>query len=576
MTAIALISLLIATVQTEAAPKSNQAPKSIKSITVTGSPIEPREQTTCDPKLSLGKVVDAVSKDYDKNILPRDDGVNVTVEIHVQEISEIAELTGDFELDIFFSEIWIDPRLSFDHLALCKNNITLKPAYKSRLWTPDTCIVNSKESNIHTSPSENTFVILYRNGTVWQNHRMRVRAPCEIDLRAFPFDTQKCFLVFESYSYNSQEIQLYWFHHPVTVMGSGALPDFNLMDTKVERLQLEYPNGWWDQLKVTFVFKRRFGFYLTQAYFPTLLTVVVSWITFYLEPRALSARITLGVSSLLALTFQFGNVLRHLPRVSYIKCIDVWMMACVAFVFLSLIELAIVCRISRRQRLSTLGKTTVHKWLDMVRNKKSSTVTPESKSTKSGGKQTKYSPAGLLILRAAAAAKAQQQAEAAAAMAQPPSPNTSGSGSASRMASTSQTTVIGRPPTSPVLALKCSHHQPPKQPNGSSLPKASSPQLGDERTKLISPSQQNGSTTPATTRVRIPERIMIDKKKQAAEKKEGKEGKEVSLFCFKNVKVTADKIDNISLIVFPVCFLAFNLVYWLYYVVLFHLDTGTG
>lgn len=44
----------------------------------------------------------------------------------MQEISAINELTSDFELDILFSEIWHDSRLSFENFPLCRHNITLK------------------------------------------------------------------------------------------------------------------------------------------------------------------------------------------------------------------------------------------------------------------------------------------------------------------------------------------------------------------------------------------------------------------------------------------------------------------
>ena len=68
----------------------------------------------------------------------------------------------------------------------------------------------------------------------------------------------------------------------------------------------------------------------------------MSWISFWIKPEAVPARVTLGVTSLLTLSTQHANSQKALPPVSYIKAIDMFMNACTVFVFCSLIEYALI------------------------------------------------------------------------------------------------------------------------------------------------------------------------------------------------------------------------------------------
>uniref|UniRef100_A0A1I7XBA3 Neur_chan_LBD domain-containing protein n=1 Tax=Heterorhabditis bacteriophora TaxID=37862 RepID=A0A1I7XBA3_HETBA len=50
--------------------------------------------------INLGKLIDTLLTDYDEHLLPESEGVNVTIELHVQGVSGISEITGDFSLDV--------------------------------------------------------------------------------------------------------------------------------------------------------------------------------------------------------------------------------------------------------------------------------------------------------------------------------------------------------------------------------------------------------------------------------------------------------------------------------------------
>lgn len=112
-------------------------------------------------KMSENELVTHLLENYRKALPDVEGPVMVKVELHIQDVSSLNELTGEFEIDILFSQLWHDPALSFQNYTTCKSNITMDAASLDKIWKPNTCLINSKSSIIHKSPTNNTMFILY-------------------------------------------------------------------------------------------------------------------------------------------------------------------------------------------------------------------------------------------------------------------------------------------------------------------------------------------------------------------------------------------------------------------------------
>lgn len=91
-----------------------------------------------------------------------------------------------------------------------------------------------------------------------------------------------------------------------------------------------------------FSFERRVGYYLIQVYFPDIFVVILSWIVFWMEKDDMGNRMALGITTILTIMFLLGSLNGNLPKVSYPKALDWYLLVSFSFVFLSLIESTVV------------------------------------------------------------------------------------------------------------------------------------------------------------------------------------------------------------------------------------------
>lgn len=106
--------------------------------------------------------------------------------------------------------------------------------------------------------------------------------------------------------------------------------------------------GEYSCINVDLIFKREFSYYLILIYVPCCMLVIVSWVSFWIDPNSTAARVLLGVTSLLTMSRQNSGINASLPPVSYTKAVDVWTGCCLTFVFGALIEFAVVNYVSRQ------------------------------------------------------------------------------------------------------------------------------------------------------------------------------------------------------------------------------------
>uniref|UniRef100_A0A8C1LLP9 Glycine receptor, alpha 3 n=1 Tax=Cyprinus carpio TaxID=7962 RepID=A0A8C1LLP9_CYPCA len=323
----------------------------MSSLVASKKPENPQGEKASSPSDFLDKLMGRTSG-YDARIRPNFKGppVNVSCNIFINSFGSIAETTMDYRVNIFLRQQWNDPRLAYSEYP--DDSLDLDPSMLDSIWKPDLFFANEKGAHFHEVTTDNKLLRIFKNGNVLYSIRLTLTLSCPMDLKNFPMDVQTCIMQLESFGYTMNDLIFEWQEKgPVQFAEGLTLPQFILKDdSDLRYCTKHYNTGKFTCIEVRFHLERQMGYYLIQMYIPSLLIVILSWVSFWINMDAAPARVALGITTVLTMTTQSSGSRTSLPKVSYVKAIDIWMAVCLLFVFSALLEYAAVNFVSRQHK----------------------------------------------------------------------------------------------------------------------------------------------------------------------------------------------------------------------------------
>ena len=217
------------------------------------------------------------------------DADNVQFEMHVLSVKDVNQQKGEVQFNVGLVQQWNDFRLMFKTerdggCFLDNERIGFDEDVVNSIWTPHVVVSNLVDEKIKMASS----LWIYPNGDIVYTEYWLLKTSCQLDLRAFPGDTQTCSIVVGSWRDAFHQVILGLIDSAITKSGEGG--DYGAADS-VE----------WDIVGVSatvdtrdlsqfatfsLTLERDRSYYNQFVIFPVLIIVIISWSSFFIDRSA--------------------------------------------------------------------------------------------------------------------------------------------------------------------------------------------------------------------------------------------------------------------------------------------------
>jgi hypothetical protein len=264
----------------------------------------------------------------------------VYVAMGMLDIDKIDSADQSFTANLVVVVSWRDPRLS----DKAGNTLPL-----SEIWHPRIQFVNQQRI-WETLPKE---AKISSNGTVEYFQRVWGSFSQPIDLREFPFDSQKFESKIAAVGNTPETVEFK--QNPE--IPSGVASDFSLPDWKVTGWKLDIspyapltPKRQTASATLTITAKRYSSHYVLKIILPLVLIMAMSWIVFWIDPVEQGTQIGVATTSMLTLIAYRFMIGGKLPPVPYLTRMDMFILGATFLVFLALLQSVVTSTMAKNGR----------------------------------------------------------------------------------------------------------------------------------------------------------------------------------------------------------------------------------
>lgn len=287
-------------------------------------------------------ITSSAHSDISRPVDNEDNPTKVEVKIFLIDVNNIDGASQSFEANVYYELHWNDPRLGLEIV-----NIQSMPL--TDIWHPRVQIIN--QQRVWKSFPEVAEVS--PNGDVIYRQRVWGYFSQPLELRDFPFDQQIFEINLGVVGFYSDEVELV-VDPESDISEKFSLPDWDVIDWKVETGPKKIYSGKKSHDVVTFSFKahRRAGYFIGKVIIPLLLIVAMSWVVFWIDPKATGTMISVAITAMLTLIAYRFAVGANLPKVDYMTRLDLFILWSSIMVFTSLIQVLITSHFANSDRLA--------------------------------------------------------------------------------------------------------------------------------------------------------------------------------------------------------------------------------
>ncbi|XP_018013295.2 uncharacterized protein LOC108670342 [Hyalella azteca] len=281
-----------------------------------------------------------------------DSRLPVTLSINI-ETMDIDTTKMTLQATYTLAMSWRDARLLFLNIKGNDSLNRLSYATMVNLWHPYVGYVNT-DGNQHTDVDEEATLLIIRENepsydddaapgevSVYQgsdnplevSRKYSTEFKCDFDLVLYPFDSQSCDLYLRLLSASQDYLYFDTQSASAQYEGNSLLIEYQVSPPLVVAVSSKHHS----EMKIRIPLSRQYGYAILNIYTPSLILIVISYLSLFFKPRIFEVRVMTALTALLVVATLFTQVSSSLPKTSYFKMVDVWLLFCIGIIFVIII-----------------------------------------------------------------------------------------------------------------------------------------------------------------------------------------------------------------------------------------------